>query len=296
MSSDRGDIRTAERLNGLQVMRALGCLGIAFAHSAAFAEMAFPGMREGFTLNFWGRYGLLSLVTFFFAISGFLVAREVDTSEQGALTFLKKRAVRIYPTYWVGVVLAVFLFVITGVRTNFGHLLRGMLLLPIRDASFVLNGEWTLLHDIMFYLLSAPFFLLKKSRMSAYRCFLGVWLVVILGATHFLSIGYLPQMTFPNILFSRFNISLIAGALSYDLYRVSKKNQNISRLMKYAGLLSVGLYFINYEWFYQKSIIGEIIHYVLLLPIILGFLSMEVSGRNWLVAVGNCSYGIYLSH
>lgn len=108
MSSDRCDIRTAERLNGLQVMRALGCVGIVFAHSAAFAEMAFPGMQEGYTLNFWGRYGLLSLVTFFFAISGFLVAREVDTSEQGALTFLKKRAVRIYPTYWVGVVLAVF--------------------------------------------------------------------------------------------------------------------------------------------------------------------------------------------
>lgn len=66
--------------------------------------------------------------------------------------------------------------------------------------------------------------------------------------------------------------------------------------MKFAGILSVVLYFINYEYFYQKSIIGEIIHYVLLLPIILGFLSMEVSGRNWLVAVGNCSYGIYLSH
>lgn len=60
---------------GLQVLRGLCCLGILFAHSFAYAEWTW-------NLNFGafpGRSGMLDYVAFFFFLTGYLVAAQINS-------------------------------------------------------------------------------------------------------------------------------------------------------------------------------------------------------------------------
>lgn len=68
----QGSIQTKNgRLYGIQIVRAIACLGILVAHSCAYAEMNFDDLEFMSSLNYWGRYGMLYFTEIFFAMSGF---------------------------------------------------------------------------------------------------------------------------------------------------------------------------------------------------------------------------------
>ncbi len=123
-------------------------------------------------------------VQFFFVLSGFIIyyVHHGDVGTGKVLPYLQKRVVRIYPVYiLVTLALAPFwLFVPSWgepYHKSISALVLSLLLLP-QDHEPHLIVAWTLIHEMMFYLVFAT---LVMSRIAG-RVSLAMWFSVILAA------------------------------------------------------------------------------------------------------------------
>jgi peptidoglycan/LPS O-acetylase OafA/YrhL len=99
-------------------------------------------------------------VDLFFVLSGFIMVAVAERGV-GALEFLWRRAVRIYPIYWL---ISVMVLGIVMVAPAMDHsvlqmpdsLVRSFLLFPDRTTP-LLPGSWTLVYEVYFYLVFAIF-------------------------------------------------------------------------------------------------------------------------------------------
>lgn len=141
-------------LPALDGLRALAVLAVVLTH---------VGFQTGTTLRGLSGGVLARLdigVTLFFLLSGFLLYRPFAAAHvRGGPTprlraYLRNRALRILPAYWVLVVVAVPL--VTPERTSAGELVRQLLLLQTATAGHLLEGltqTWSLVVEAGFYVL-----------------------------------------------------------------------------------------------------------------------------------------------
>jgi peptidoglycan/LPS O-acetylase OafA/YrhL len=146
--------REAVHLVGIQQLRAVAALAVVVHHSLEESHVLFgsAGLNDGVVLA--GAFG----VDLFFVISGFIMLHTnwSQFGVEGAQpTFLLRRAIRIFPMYWL------CLAFILAAKAS-GLLYRGLIVTP--DALFasllllptgrMLHGvAWTLVFEMYFYLL-----------------------------------------------------------------------------------------------------------------------------------------------
>ena len=103
-------------------------------------------------------------VDVFFVISGFVMWVTTDRDPPKPLEFLRRRAVRVLPPYWLFTLLAAALALtlprmFQDVRFSTGNLILSMLLIPhldpAGDAFPLLKPGWTLCYEAAFYLIFA---------------------------------------------------------------------------------------------------------------------------------------------
>jgi peptidoglycan/LPS O-acetylase OafA/YrhL len=119
-------------------------------------------------------------VSFFFVLSGFIIfyVHETDFGvPRKALPYLAKRFFRIYPLYWVLLVLVLPIFFIfsslgSGHERELGTLLSSFFLFSFSPYNTALTVAWSLHHEIMFYLLFCVLILNKKAGLIT----LGLWM------------------------------------------------------------------------------------------------------------------------
>lgn len=150
--------RWFEGLNGL---RAIAALLIVVDHSAESSGLTFHS-------DFWGPYlARLDIgVSIFFALSGlllfypFVMAQLTHGNTPAAAPFLFRRFVRIYPGYWIALLIVLPLGLSDPVRGTVGHLMTfGLVHTYSRDPGRVFSGitqSWSLVTEIGFYL-ALPF-------------------------------------------------------------------------------------------------------------------------------------------
>jgi exopolysaccharide production protein ExoZ len=118
-------------------------------------------------------------VDFFFVLSGFIICH-AHWNDIGhptrLLEYLRRRATRIYPSYWVAFILLLIPFYFMHSRFDDliwspVYLVRQFLLLPTADGFVEVN--WTLQHEVMFY---AMFAILIANR-TAGLVALGLWFI-----------------------------------------------------------------------------------------------------------------------
>ncbi|MCP3017948.1 acyltransferase family protein [Cupriavidus basilensis] len=122
----------------------------------------------------WGRVG----VDIFFVISGFVMVLTTAEKPQGAATaidFVKARAIRIAPLYWILTTLMVlFLLLAPGLfgsnKFDWQHAIASYLFLPSTNRFTgswmpVLPPGWTLTYEALFYAVFASLLLLPKRSM-----------------------------------------------------------------------------------------------------------------------------------
>ncbi|MEU5943649.1 acyltransferase [Micromonospora sp. NPDC047548] len=106
-------------------------------------------------------------VSFLFVLSGFVLtwsARPKDT----AVSFWRRRAVRIYPNHWAGLLLAVGVMVLVNDYTQLHDVVRVALLVQTWTPSFLVatgvsGVSWTLACEMFFYLcFPLPILLIRK--------------------------------------------------------------------------------------------------------------------------------------
>lgn len=172
------------RIESLDALRALAALSVFYSHSwprgitSGMPDALFEAVRLWIFAN--GQTGVL----LFFIISGFVVPWSLITYPNGHLRrFLVSRIFRLYPSYWLSLLLVVALGAGSVPLTTL--IINVTMLQRFVGQPDVIGVYWTLSVELMFYGLIAALFVLGLTRRA---CYIG-WIVaasaalVLAGAT-----------------------------------------------------------------------------------------------------------------
>src|SRR4028118_1210781 len=184
-----------KKLNLLQVYRGIAAVLVVMVH---LGQMTVKRLDQVPFLNLF--YAGWSGVDYFFVLSGFImvyVHRSAIGKKDQLKSFLVKRAVRIYPIYWVITLTVWCLFLVIPAFANnqdlsLGHGIESLLLISQKDPHykdrFILEVGWTLIYEIYFYLLfSIAIWLKPKHSVPS----LSAWLLVTI--LHYRKIVKFPE-------------------------------------------------------------------------------------------------------
>ncbi|MFC0775982.1 acyltransferase family protein [Terrimonas alba] len=284
--------------NSLQIFRGFAALMVVFHHEwIAFSH--FHGADSpilGF-LGSLGKYG----VDFFFVLSGFIITYS-NYEKAGIIRerkpYLINRVLRIYLPYLPVSILMLILYYFfpsasEGKERDIS-LLTSLTLVPAGKPA--LSVAWTLVHEMMFYLLFLSWFFSKK----AWYWLVMIWAMVII-ALNFFSTGWVwRDHAFFSYLFSFYNLEFILGFLAATALRKMKGRSKALFLI--LGLITVVMVG-SIKWLHkEEATINAGINLLLAAGfaiIILGSIGSrldQLNSPNLLMILGNASYSIYLVH
>lgn len=148
--------------NNIQLLRAVAVLLVALMHLEPYLGKL-AGRGERYLLSF-GYSG----VDLFFLISGFInycVSAPYLGKKNYSLRFLAKRAIRIFPNYWLVVSVTYYLVLYHGMETahEFTRPIESYFLIyPLRLQEHILIAAWTLNYELLFYMVLAVLILLPR--------------------------------------------------------------------------------------------------------------------------------------
>ena len=165
------EARSQPKVPAIQVLRGIAASLVVLNHySMIYGE---SGSRRSWIVGSgFGDIGACG-VDLFFVISGFIMVY-TTTDKSGmrdAFDFIERRALRIYPLYWLWTTVLLLLwgggFALTKSRLSVSYLINSYLLFPSFNGHNyhpVLGQGWTLSFEILFYLVFACTLLVKARR------------------------------------------------------------------------------------------------------------------------------------
>lgn len=251
-------------------------------------------------------------VTGFFVISGFymsLILQEKYIQKHSYKLFVTNRLLRIYPTYWLVLLLTLFVNILVSFHvplhffyTNPFDFVRDITLLvrtdyfelnPNKFQVFTIGPAWTLVLELLFYFV-APFIVKSTKKII-------LFMTLSVCFRYFLYHFAMANNIQPSVRF--FPVELVfflLGALSYKIYHaLGKYKVNTIFLFSVASLFFIFSFLYSYlpfdfafgRWANMKENIYII---VLFLVIPCWFLLSKKSKID--KALGDLSYPVYLSH
>lgn len=278
----------------IQALRAVAALLVVLYHAFDMwgerVDAAAPGV--GWTNGAAG-------VDIFFVISGFVMvvsSRRLMGRPGAWLTFLRHRVVRIVPLYWLlttAKIVAVLLLPALVIRTSLdpSFVARSYLFLPVVDSAGhfrpVIPVGWTLTYEFLFYLFFAAALAVRVDVLRVVAPGLGLIAVLALARTD----------TWPDwtILFDTIVIEFVFGVV------LGKWTLRGFRLpLPIAVALVVGGFAIILSVPLGAENMRVLTWGVPAFAVVAGAVSLEsLVARalpRWLLALGDASYSIYLSH
>ena len=294
------------RLYNLQALRAIAALLVVLVHMKD-AEQKLGGAT---ILGEWTAFGVIG-VDLFFVLSGFVMVFTTESKVGGtsdSLRFFYSRITRVYPIWWLTLTALVAFWMIKPELVYSGNytdpnFLKDYLLI-ISDQAPLLAVGWTLIHEMYFYVVFTLILLLPYGPRIRLLCILGWAALVMFGSA-------ILAPTEPNLIGLALNpltLEFIIGALVAYAWRFTQGRYGWSALT--IGLIWVVLSCYTYvvaPMDEQISTIGhadEAIRVLLFGPacglIVYGAVAIEsrksLSAGNPLVAIGDWSYSLYLTH
>jgi peptidoglycan/LPS O-acetylase OafA/YrhL len=287
----------------LQACRGVAALLVVLFHlGGALAADKYFGVRSFGKVFQFGDAG----VEFFFVLSGFIITwvhfEDLGRPER-LLSYLRKRALRIYPVFWI-VWLGVFCLALASpsTRGTVPHdpliVLKSLALLPQDPAvagatgAPVLIVAWSLHYEVLFYAVVAAFIWNRSA---------GFWICALLlfnvGSCHF------QLCSFPRAFFS--DNLLFAFALGVLVALTCKSTMRIERPLALAILGGVAFCATGGIEVIQDSreyvLDRRLMFGVFSAAIVLGLVRAEDGGRlptshRWLSCLGDASFALYLIH
>lgn len=281
-------------LTGLRIFAAL----VVFAHHVTSYQSV-----EGFPAKL--THAGASGVSFFFILSGFVLAWSLR-SDDTTLKFLRRRAARILPLYWLACIAGLGLFLLAaGSFSELGKQIPGLILLQswFPDASVYFAGSkagWSLSCEALFYL-AFPFLIivLRKLNTSGLALVLGAAMLVAIAIPAILQpdsaggLGHWATYIFPPTRALEF----VAGVCAALLVRAGWRAPiSLGWALAFAGAAFLAADFMP---FYLTSVAITLVPYVLLIVVTA---QSDIAGRAgllnhpWTVKLGEWSYAFYLFH
>ena len=269
-------------IGGIQGLRALAALLVVVQHVIVYACLHTGADFLPFLPVPFGSLG----VNVFFVISGYVMALCVPEGRR----FLGRRAVRIYPTYWLAIAVSAIVMPLAGRAWTIDPV--SVLLIP----STTLNQSytipyWTLVYEVVFYAVFGVAVLVGL-RARGLTVLLGSWAGVVIVSS---VLGITPPeesiIAAPGawIMLSPPTLLFICGALAGLLARDALARTS-------AGALAIGV--VTLFAVTQLSAWSLVADYLILGPAVV--CAIELARRwtppQWIVTLGDASYGLYLAH
>ncbi|RXH15219.1 acyltransferase family protein [Bradyrhizobium guangzhouense] len=261
----------AEKELGIQVARAVAAICIMYFHSW-IALVRFP---EGAALQIpiLTKFGWLA-VDFFFAISGYVICLVITKPGFQPIPFLIKRCFRIYPL-WI-LTLTAFAAMALAWRApmeteTIGHFLRSMTLVPTQPLPFYGPG-WSLQHEVAFYLLAA-----LVVPIAGVNGLIVVLLVSTIAAHTIEMPWYVSQLALRH---PEFLAGILAFLMAPRLRRLG---------VAFPLLLGMTLLWLLMRLANENCVAPALFF------LVIAFVNIEKPPAA-LVAIGDASYSIYLTH
>jgi len=216
------------RLSSIQALRGLAALLVLLFHIIQLQRIHIIGMdapnlgEEMALLRGPFRQGYAG-VDLFFVISGFImvyIAGDLKRGATSALTFLRRRIIRIFPLWWVFCAILMLYYMATlgaavSPRTvpagtpEWLFLVKSAALIP-QSMEPILGLGWTLIYEMYFYIVfAALLFLPAKWRMTA----MAIWALITLSL-YALNPPPVLAGTYPQLFSSLLTLEFIAGAFA----------------------------------------------------------------------------------
>jgi len=292
------------RLQSIQALRGIAAVLVLFLHVAGIQESILLG-REQDVLEGWWQNGFAG-VDIFFVISGFImvyVTRNYDANRRESARFLKARVIRIYPLWWVYVVImGLILFNAYGVPATpelaersggVGlYVLRSFFLLPQAEYP-VLTIGWTLIFEMYFYLIFSVLIIIGRKKLA-----LCLWIWA--GLVGLLQILQLPKSPILHLITSPLSLEFIGGAFTALCFM--KWSGRWSKLCLTVGtvMFALGLSFYGLDGNANNQWNRVLLFGLPAMLIIYGAVGWEAKGKakipKALTALGDWSYSLYLGH
>ena len=277
-------------LSSLQGGRAIGALLVVCFHAS---RSIFQNPKYWDSAPFGGVFDFGG-ITFFFVFSGFIMyhVHEVDLGHPERLkSFLWKRFRRIYPTYWVVIILALPIYFTIhsfgyGFETQPEVILSSVLLVHLQSQHAVMRVAWTLFHEMLFYAL----FAVAIWRVRVGFIILGVWFAASTQTSETGLIAF--YFSYLHLLFG---FGLAARRL------IGKMVIPMPRRLTLLGSAVILAVAADQDYGDVLNEIWRTIGFGAGCTLaLLGVVELERQGRlttpHWLVLLGNASYSIYLVH
>lgn len=238
-------------------------------------------------------------VDIFFVISGFVMvvsSRRLVGRSGAALTFLWHRIVRIVPLYWLvttAKIAAVVLLpaLVTRTSLDFGFVANSYLFLPVVDSAGhfrpVIPVGWTLTYEFLFYLFFAAALAMRVDVLRV--------VVPGLGLVAALALARTDSWPVWTILFNTIVIEFVFGvALAKWTLQGSRLPPSIAAVLVLGGFAAILVLPLGSEN------LRVLTWGIPAFAIVAGAVSLEPLVVHlvprWLLALGDASYSIYLSH
>lgn len=289
--------------NWLQALRGIAALMVLFFHMTPHWALV-PALQWSGSITHWGFAG----VDIFFVLSGYVVYQSADRDSFRPLAFLWRRSLRIYLGYWP--VLA-FFAAVTWVSVRFGasqwpdaeKFWPSFWLVQPSLFSNWLPTAWSLTYELYFYLWVCAVCLLAL-RWRGWAILAALMLLIawniggMLYSMDMVKAGLQPL----RFVLTGLGISFLLGAGWAHLRKRHNwaRSQPLRYLLEGVALILVGFGIgVQSPWFdriegLRAGSFGLVGFGSLWVA--LALTDLRVPAPRWLVAMGNCSYSLYLLH
>lgn len=286
---------------GIQYLRAYAAILVVFNHLWPSNSIIYERNNFGSALGSFG-------VDIFFIITGFIMAYTLGEFKAyenitTANSFLRKRVARIYPLHFIMLIPAIVIYMhrcnLSGDSPSWKLIIGSFLLFPDITSSthykMINHVEWSLVYEMLFYILIFFCILLTKSKGKALAgCSIFIGLMVFL--VNFFDVRG-PQLGWVNLSYISGDYLSFTFIFGFLLYYTSKKiTIRISKLMSLLLLISSTLIsVILLKYGVSKVISQEIPALVIVAVFIMGDGVNEGKIKS-IYLLGASSYAMYLIH
>ncbi|MFG6076096.1 acyltransferase family protein [Erwinia sp. OPT-41] len=298
----------SDTLKGLQALRGLAALSVMFFHFRWNINDVWPGMGD--KLFGWGATG----VDLFFLISGFVItltAKKSAPDFTGSFNFLKRRALRIAPAYYIIFLITFFL---SGAMSTFHYpdktqnFISALFFQPIYpdhgpfyvDDSGMYGIRWSLNYEIYFYLIIGILMITPFRWLTTCLYFsltlVGLPIMAEKGFS-FSAEGYHTDSAFFGLITNPIIFLFLAGMLVGHTYPIIKRlNGTIMSILLICSLALAFVMFCDGR-FISHGLLSSGWIYLLIMIFTIG--SEKKIGKftpSFLVRLGDISFSLYLVH
>ncbi len=185
----------------LQYIRAFAAISVMLYHASHYVRAHFGAGFYDIFHHFMGLYG----VAIFFALSGYLMLEL--SSRQNPTIFLTARIIRIYPALMLATIFAVLS---DPFRVGERFDLISITLIPAGNIFYSLNVEWTLVHEMFFYIIIFSFIYLNIQK---FLPLFGFFWIIVLIARYGNEMPRIGQANVAEIFYLTANAGFSAGLI-----------------------------------------------------------------------------------